>query len=181
MKKLIISILLINLFFACFSQSYFTAGGARFGTDWGISVQQKLFKHVTAEGIFQSSLFREEMLFTGILEHHFPVISKRFNIYTGAGFHQGFITSQDPAYDPPRGLTIIAGAEITLARFVISYDFKPAVNFTGGEYPWYSQTALSLRYVIIKQDAFRKMLKKRKRKHKQKNRIEQRQEFLNRN
>ncbi|MEN8119390.1 MAG: hypothetical protein ABFS35_03545 [Bacteroidota bacterium] len=158
------------IFTSSFSQSYFTAGGVRLGTDWGISFQQKIYKHLTAEVIFQSSFFREELMLTIIPEYHFPLVTKRLNLYLGAGFHKGFITSSDPVYQPPHGITTLAGAEITLAGFTVSYDFKPAFNLSGGENPWYSQTALSVRYVIIKQNAFKKMKRKRTRKKKKKER-----------
>ena len=171
----IMKILCLNLFFlfislSSFSQSYFTAVGVRLGTDWGMSFQQKIYKHLTAEAIFQSSFFREELMLTIIPEYHFPLVSKRLNLYLGAGFHKGFITSSDPVYNPPRGITTLAGAEITLAGFTISYDFKPAFNLSGGENSWYSQTALSIRYVIIRQKAFKKMKRKRARKKKRKER-----------
>jgi len=158
--------------FSFYSQSYFTAGGARFGTDWGISIQQKVFKHTTVEGIFQSSLFREELMLSVMPEYHFPVLSKRLNVYLGAGYHQGFNTSSDPVYPSPYGITVVAGAEITLARFVVSYDYKPAFNLYGGEHSWYNQSALSVRYVFVKQNALKKFQRKREKMKKKKKRAE---------
>ncbi len=158
------------------SQSYFTSAGARFGTDWGITVQQRVWKHTTVEGIFQSSLFREELMLTGLLEHHFPVISKRLNIYAGAGFHKGFNTLDSLTYQSPYGITAIAGAEFTIARFTISYDYKPAFNLYGGENNWYNQSALSVRYVIVPQRVFKKFQKDRERNKNKKDRIERREE-----
>ncbi|MCF6366777.1 MAG: hypothetical protein L3J35_11305 [Bacteroidales bacterium] len=166
MKKYILILWFSVVTISVFSQSYFTAGGARFGTDWGISVQQRILKHTTFEGIFQSSLFREELMLTGILEHHFPLITRRLNIYTGAGFHKGFVTDVNSDYSSPYGLSLITGVEFTIARFVFSYDFKPAFNFSGGENYWYGQTAVSVRYVIIKQNAFKKMKRKKERRKK---------------
>jgi len=176
-----------HIFICCFfllaisanGQSYFTAGGARFGTDWGISIQPRVLKHATIEGIFQSSLFREELMLTVIPEYHFPLISKRFNAYLGAGYHKGFITSADPVYTSPYGITAIAGAEITLARFTVSYDYKPAFNLYGGEHSWYNQSALSVRYVFVAQNAFKKLEKKREKRLRKKNRAEKRKERIN--
>jgi len=166
MKKTGVLIIIFLMSIQLFSQSYFTAGGARFGTDWGMTVQQRLLKHTTFEGIFQSSLFREELMLTGIFEHHFPLVTKRLNIYTGAGFHKGFITDNNIEYQSPYGLTLVTGAEFTIAKFVFSYDFKPAFNFAGGENPWYSQTAISVRYVFVKQNAFKKIKRKKERRKK---------------
>lgn len=167
MKKAIILILAVTVSINLFSQSYFTSGGVRFGTDWGMTVQQRLWKHTTVEGIFQSSLFREELMLTGMLEHHFPLITKRLNVYTGAGFHKGFVTDDNLDYESPYGLSLVAGVEFTFARFVFSYDFKPAFHFSGGENAWYSQTAVSVRYVFIKQNAFKKMKRRKERRKKQ--------------
>ena len=178
MKRAIIIIISLTINNILFSQSYFTAGGVRFGTDWGITVQQKILKHTTFEAIFQSSLIREELMFTGLLEHHFPIFTKHFNIYTGAGFHQAYFTDINTNYDPPYGLSLIAGAELSLARFAISYDYKPAFNLYGGESSWYNQSAVSIRYVLIRQKAFKKMRKKRERRKKRKKRKERLENFF---
>ena len=148
------------------------------GTDWGLTFQQRLLKHTTAEGIFQSSLVREELMITGLVEHHFPLITKRLNLYLGAGFHKGFVTDKTAVYQSPYGMSVIAGAEFTIARFVISYDYKPAFNFSGGENSWYSQTGISVRYVFIKQNVFKKIKRRKERERKRRERIEKRQELF---
>lgn len=159
------------------AQSYFTAGGVRLGTDWGISIQQKILKHATLEGIFQSSFFREEMLLTVIPEYHFPLISKRLNVYTGIGLHKGFLTSSQTDYDSPFGMSLIGGIEFTFARFVFSYDYKPVINFKGGENKWYNQTGISVRYVFVKQNAIKKLKRKRNKRKKKEERIEKRETY----
>ena len=178
MKKFFLIIILSFICSISFSQSYFTAGGARLGTDWGLTFQQRLLKHTTAEGIFQSSLVREELMMTGLVEHHFPLITKRLNLYLGAGFHKGFVTDKTAVYQSPYGMSVIAGAEFTIARFVISYDYKPAFNFSGGENSWYSQTGISVRYVFIKQNVFKKIKRRKERERKRRERIEKRQELF---
>ena len=178
MKKIfaIFTILLISI--NSYSQSYITAMGGRFGTDLGITIQQRLFKHFTAEGIFQTSLHREELMLTVLGEHHFPVVTKRLNIYTGLGYHQSFLTSNDLSFVPAKGISAIAGAEITIARFTLSYDFKPAFNYSGGENNWYIQSGISLRYVLITQHLLKKHRKQKKRKQKKKMRQERRENFF---
>ncbi len=162
-----------------FSQSYFTAGGARLGTDWGITFQQKILKYTTSEVIFQSSLVREELMLTGLIEHHFPVVTKRLNVYLGAGFHKGFVTDNSATYESPYGMSVVAGAEFTVARFVISYDYKPAFNFAGGENSWYSQTGVSVRYVFIKQNFIKKIKRRKERERRKRERIKKRRELFN--
>ncbi len=178
MKKIILIVYLLFIFNFSNSQSYFTAGGVRLGTDWGLTFQQKILKHTTVEGIFQSSLFREELMLTGLIEHHFPLITKRLNIYLGTGFHKGFVTDNLATYASPYGMSVIAGAEFTIARFVISYDYKPAFNFSGGENFWYSQTGISVRYVFIKQNVFKKIKRRKERERKRRERILKRRELF---
>ena len=177
MKKTFVIIILLTSINS-FAQSYITATGGRFGTDWGITVQQRILKHLTAEGIFQSSLQREELMLTVLAEHHFPVITKRLNVYTGLGYHKSFLTSTDLNFEPAKGITAIAGAEFTIARFSLSYDFKPVFNYSGGEDNWYIQSGISLRYVIIPQYLLKKYRKKKKRKQRRKARQERRENLF---
>jgi len=176
-------VLFFSLFVIQFSyaQSYFTAGGARLGTDLGLTFQQRFLKHTTGEFIFQSSLLREELMLTGLLEHHFPIITKRLNFYFGAGFHKGFGTDNTRAYNSPYGMSVIAGAEFTVARFVISYDYKPAFNFSGGENSWYSQSGISIRYVLVKQNFIKKIKRRKEREKKRRERIKKRRELFDKN
>lgn len=135
------------------AQSYNTAVGMRLGTDWGLTVQQRVAKKTTIELLLQSSLQREETLITLMGEQHFPILTRRLNIYYGGGLHKGWINeSNDQAqpYKDPFGLTFIGGLEFSLGRLNISYDFKPAINISGGEDRFYTQTGISLRYIIIK-------------------------------
>lgn len=154
------------------AQSYNTALGIRLGTDWGISVQQRVGKLTTLEGIVQSSRQREEATVSLLGEQHFPLISRRLNVYAGGGLHYGWLNEEESdsgeKYKNPFGLTGIAGAELSLGRFNLSYDFKPAINITGGKHTIYPQTAISLRYVIVKRpwlnaDAKNKRQKQRER------------------
>ncbi|MEN0003961.1 MAG: hypothetical protein AAF798_07450 [Bacteroidota bacterium] len=148
------------LFFAVAlsAQSYNTAFGLRMGTEWGFTAKQRIAKKTTLELIGQSSLQREEFTLTLLAEQHFPILFRRFNVYLGGGFHKGW--ASDPpiengqlAYEPyedPFGLSIIMGAELTLGRLNVSYDFKPAINIEGGQRNFYYQTGISLRYVLFK-------------------------------
>lgn len=151
-----------------------TAGGIRLGTDWGLTVQQRLLKKWSFEGIFQSSLTRDETVLTGIVEKHNPLIFKNFNILAGGGLHKGWShrNGENPTKNP-FGLTFIAGAEMTLGSLNFSFDFKPALNLSGGEKRFYTQTAISIRYVILKNKVFNDLTKKH-RKKKRKNKKEDR-------
>ena len=169
MKNLIILFILLTSCFSLSAQSYTTTAGMRLGTEWGLTVQQRVAKKTTVEGILQSSLQREEFTVTVLAEQHYPLISRRLNFYAGAGIHKGWSTAQDEVeYQDPFGLSLVTGMEFTLGRLNLSYDFKPAVNIHGGENGFYSQTAISMRYVLVKGKVFNKKMKAKKKRQKQK-------------
>lgn len=159
-----------------FSQLYTTAMGLRMGTDWGFTLQQRVLDKVTVEGIVQSSLQREEVLITGMVQQHYPILTKGLNVYLGGGVHKGWNTTDTESTEPdtpeltenPFGVTMAVGAEMTLGRLNFSYDFKPAFNLKGGEKGFYTQSGVSIRYVIVKNKVFKKMKKKRKKRKKAK-------------
>ncbi len=163
------------LSFSLQAQAYMTAGGLRAGTDWGLTIQQRLTKNMTIEGIVQSSLQREEVLLTALAERHYALVFRGLNLYTGAGLHKGFLSNpadnelNAPNYKDPLGVTFIGGAEVTLGRFNFSYDFKPAINVVGGERKFYTQTGLSVRYVFLTNKEYKKIQKKKRKKKRQEN------------
>lgn len=154
-KTLILGILIISSLHLG-AQSYDTSIGVRLGTDMGVTIKQRIAKRVTLEGIIQNSFIREEAVVTLLAEKHMPFISRRFNFYTGGGFHKGWLSVPEgaTAIEDPFGITLIAGVEFTIARLNISWDFKPAINIVGGQKRIYSQTGVSLRYVINKRELF---------------------------
>ncbi len=172
MEKLGVFLLLFYSVCVVSAQSYNTSAGLRIGTDWGLTVQQRVAKKTTVEALLQSSLQREEVLLTVMGEQHFPVLTRRFNIYYGGGLHKGWINEsndQNQPYKDPFGLTFIGGLEFSLLRLNISYDFKPAINIIGGEKRFYTQTGISLRYIIVKRNTniFGKDKKKKSRRQRE--------------
>ena len=175
MKKL--SFFLAFLFLATLgvAQGYFTAGGVRVGDGYGLTLQQRVAKKVTIEGIVKNTPDRNEFSVTLLAERHVALVTRRLNFYTGLGVHKGFINNQneleeEEKFDSPFGLTAITGLELTLGKFNLSYDFKPALNLTGGTQTFYPETALSLRYVIVGNKVFKDMAKKKKKRKKAKER-----------
>lgn len=150
------------------AQSYLTAGGLRLGTDWGLSLKQRVLEHTTVEGILQQSFQREEFMVTGLVAQHYPVIFDGLNFYFGGGLHKGWnhqpSTFENPdGFKNPFGLSLIGGLELTIGRLNLSYDYKPAINVYGGERTFYMQTGLSARYVFISNRDLKKKEKERKR------------------
>lgn len=170
MKRLFcISVALLSVYFIQ-AQGYNIAGGIRMGTDWGITGKYRFDKRLTAEGIIQSSASKnkDEVIITALVEKHNPLISKRFNFYTGIGLHKGWnnTVNGEIVYKDPFGVTAIAGIEFNIGRTNVSWDFKPAFNLIGGERKMYTQSGISLRYVFEKRPLFKKRNKKKKGKKK---------------
>ncbi len=134
MKKwnLIIGTLLLCANFAL-GQSYNTAVGLRMGTEWGLTLRQRFYKNYAAEMLLQSSLQREETQLTLLGLSHKPLLTRRLNFYYGAGFHKGWADQLEVSYEDPWGIDFIAGLELTIGSINLSYDYKPAINLSGGE------------------------------------------------
>ena len=169
MKRISLFLFFIISTIALSAQRYGTALGMRLGTDWGLTLQQRLTKRITIEGIAQSSLQREEVLLTGMVQKHNPILGRRLNLYLGAGLHKGWTSAAEntetaATVEDPFGVTLVGGIEFTLARINIGYDLKPAINLRGGEKRFYSQSGISIRYVLIKDKIWRKKHRKNKRK-----------------
>ncbi len=174
MKKvfLLLSISLFSL--SLIGQGYNTIGGVRFGTDWGITGKHRIKDKITVEGIFQSSTKREEVIISALVAKHNPLITKRFNFYTGGGLHFGINSEPlgETTVKNPFGVTAIAGLEFKIAKLILSWDFKPAINLVGGNKTIYPQTGISLRYVFVKKPIFKEpIFKKNKDKKKEKKKI----------
>jgi hypothetical protein len=149
-QKIRILVILSSLPLLAQTQSYMTAMGLRMGSNFGVSLQQKIIGHLTAEGIVTSTAVTNQTTATALLEMHNSLISKRFNFYVGGGFHQRWQPSDEGSDLNLRGVTAIAGAEMTLGRINIAWDYKPVYHLNASAQPFESETAVSLRYVFVK-------------------------------
>jgi len=132
------------------AQGYNRAAGIRIGTEFGFTIQQRIIKNNTIEGILQTGFFSKDVCLSALWEHHVPLMTRGFNLYYGAGPHIAWNIDPEDTYKSPRGATFIVGAEIRLFKLNISYDFKPRINIVGGRQIFESQSAISLRYVLEK-------------------------------
>ena len=148
MKKSSILFLSLFLTIGAFAQSYDIAGGLRLGTEFGVTGKYRFAKRTCAEVIIQNGISQDETAITFLVEQHFPVLTRRLNMYFGGGLHKGW--SDDDKIDDPYGITAIAGIDFTINRLNVSWDFKPAINIGGGSSNLYSQSAVSVRYVFKK-------------------------------
>ena len=152
MRKTQLGTLLLAMTFAgsIKGQSYVTAAGIRMGSVFGVSLQQKIMNKTTIQGLISSSAARSETTATILIQNHQPLISKRFNFFLGGGLHQKWTDSVEEQRSVRRGITAIAGAEMTLGRFNLSWDYQPLFHLDGEANAFQNGTAVSLRYVFIK-------------------------------
>lgn len=156
MKRILLTLLIAGLGSVCIAQSYNTAAGIRIGTDWGLTLRQRVYENISAELMLTSSLQRDEGMFTFMGLYHQPIFIRNLNLYLAGGFHLGWTSEERnglPAKNPV-GLDVMGGAELTISRVNISWDFKPAVNIVGGSSTFYAQTGFSVRYVLWKRDRY---------------------------
>ncbi|CAN5802222.1 hypothetical protein BH24BAC1_BH24BAC1_16370 [soil metagenome] len=146
-KILLFFLVLAGLSPTAVAQKYRTAAGVRIGkSDYGLTVQQKLFERTTIEGL--AGFGEREARATVLLEQHFPIIGKPFNYYLGAGAHMGTLKEYGGFY----GVDAIAGVEMKLPLFplVASVDIKPAFHVNHEN--WVSlQGGFSVRYILVKE------------------------------
>ncbi|MFK7774448.1 MAG: hypothetical protein AB8F94_20060 [Saprospiraceae bacterium] len=153
--KLIITLLFLILQ-SGISQSYRTAAGIRLGTGAGpaITIQQKIAKYSTIEGIFQPNFKDNVSSLDLIYERHHKILIKRVNIYMGAGLHKDWRpTNHELELDEKAdaGFVGIIGGEVTFKKLNVSWDYKPSINMLGGDTHLAHQSAISLRVILVKQ------------------------------
>ena len=128
------------------AQKFNTALGARLGGgNYGITLQQRVASRVTIEAI--AGLGERQYSGTVLGQYHFGILGPSLNYYFGAGGHIGH--NKDTGGFS--GLDALVGVEYKVAFLpvVLSFDFKPTVEFSGDDYARFP-TAFSIRYVFIK-------------------------------
>ncbi len=152
MLKTIFALLLLTISVSLFSQKYTTAAGLRMGSGIGITAQQALWKHYTAEVQWQKGFTNNLTTVTALLEQHHGILSKGTNFYLGIGAHVGSYGTVDKVKGSASvfGISGIGGMETKFGRTILSADIKPVINLSGGNSVLQTQTGISLRYVFIK-------------------------------
>lgn len=186
LKAVLTSLFFIPLLLT--AQSYDAGLGLRLGTDWGATAQIRLpmiHKNFVLEGILQSSLQKEQGSLTVLGKQHRPLLSRRLNLFYGAGAHLGWSDELDPETAAPVGGPVgidgVIGLEATFGGINLAYDFKPAINIGGGSSFLETQTAVSVRYVIAKRHTIwdkkkERQSRKEKKQRQRKKQRERRQE-----
>ena len=136
-----------------FSQNYQTAAGVSVGTGIGLSVQQYLFNGMTLQTNLQHRLGKDQTNLVLLLEKHQKLISRRFNFFVGGGTNLSWnkYQTQERSYTDTRfGLAGVVGLEFNPGRLNLAWEFTPTVFVTGDGNALQTQTAISVRYVLIK-------------------------------
>ena len=129
------------------AQKYRTAAGLRSdGSNYGLSVQQVFLPKATLEGL--AMFAPRERTYTVLAERHFGILGPSLNYYFGAGAHYGNNRDTSDFW----GFDGLVGAEYKIAftRLVVSFDVKPTIEYGSDDWNRFP-TALSLRYIIVKQ------------------------------
>jgi hypothetical protein len=128
------------------AQKYRTAAGLRSdGTNYGLTVQQVVLPKVTLEGL--GMFASRERSATLLAERHFGILGPSLNYYLGAGAHFGNHKDDGGFW----GFDGIIGAEYKIAfiPFVISFDFKPTIEYGSADWNRFP-TSFSIRYIFLK-------------------------------
>jgi hypothetical protein len=157
-----------------FCQGYITSVGARVGSNdnfrmAGLSLQQRIFRKLTLEGIVQSDFSKNTTLHL-LGEYHQNIVSKYFNFYLGAGLSGGweaFNNTDNAAQYQTLGADLIAGIELTMLHWNVSLDYKPNFNIYGRESWYQGQIGISARAVVLSDTKVTKLRKEREKRKKE--------------
>lgn len=153
MSRLSLSIMLIvGSVFTVIGQKYNTLAGVRISDDISVMFAQRLLDKHTLEARIGTGITSAEQRYVLLMNRHYPLLSRRFNILLGAGgfySHTGSLSETQHAHT---GVALNAGAELTLGRLSIAVDYQPLVAVPQKSSAPLLQTSsgLSLRYVLVK-------------------------------
>ena len=140
-------LLLFLLPLAAQAQKYRTAVGVRLGRpDVGLTITQRLLESTTLEVI--GSAASNDLTATALVRQHTGLLGHALNLYAGIGPHIGDNQERGTYY----GGTAVVGVEWKLPIFplVVAYDWLPSLSAHRPE-RFHNSTALSLRYVVLKE------------------------------
>ncbi|MBX2817184.1 MAG: hypothetical protein KTR24_14345 [Saprospiraceae bacterium] len=135
------------------AQAYFTAGGIRMGPSWGITVQQRILERVTGEFVLSQSLANKESSIYLMGKLHNSLVTKHANLFVGGGIHRSWnrAATEEKKRMDGGGMAAVVGAELTIGKVNISWDYRPRLDLTSGATRFFSaESALYIRYILIK-------------------------------
>ena len=144
-------------------QTYFTAGGLRLGSDYGLSLKQRIFKKSTIEAILYSKDNGKSNLgITLLADKHRSLITRNFNMFYGAGlsWKWEYLNGESLEKRTSFGIPLQAGIEFTIGRINLSWDYTPILYISTSSNAFNSLKGLSVRYVFINKKEGKRLTKK---------------------
>lgn len=142
-----------------FGQSYKTAAGIRLDNGISFTVQQHITNGWTAEGILHTPVNSDELGFTLLAEKHQKILFRGVNLYAGGGGHYYWQSTASRSENGEVkenvfGLSFIGGAELTLGRINLAFDWKPELHLAGDQIHPFEWTggSISVRYIFAKRE-----------------------------
>jgi hypothetical protein len=124
----------------------------RLGTEWGVSLKQRVYESWTAEFLIQADRKNKESALTVLGVDHKPILSRRLNLFFGGGFHIPLQQQLNVIREDGFGVCAAAGLEFTFARLNFTWDYIPVL--IPSSFSFRMQSAMSIRYVFIKRDKY---------------------------
>lgn len=153
----LLNLLILMMGASVSAQSYKTAGGIRIDNGVNFTVQQYIKNGWTAEGILHAPIVGDNVGLTLLGEKHHKILFRNFNVYSGAGIHYYGVNdiprSEGDTENNVFGLSGIAGAEFSIGRINLAFDWKPELHLTESAkaFDW-SGASVSVRYIFAKRE-----------------------------
>ncbi len=151
------------LFHFSSAQSYFTTGGIRLGSDYGLSLKQRILKKTTVEAILSSEGEVNSNLGLSLLyDRHRSILTRNFNLFYGAGigWRWDYVNDETGNHKYSSfGIPIQAGIEFSIGRINLSWDYTPVLFLSSKTNAFTSSKGLSVRYVFVNKKEGKKIMK----------------------
>lgn len=147
------------------AQHYSLATGLRIGDNYGITIQGKLLKKTSAEVILHPGIGNNSNSVSFLIKRHQKILTDRISLYAGGGITQHWKNTDTDVTGNLNtgGIQTMLGAELTIGRYNISWDFAPSLFLWGSKSGALTGgTAVSVRYVLISPPIKKLKLKLRK-------------------
>ena len=145
------------------AQSYFTTGGMRLGSDYGLTLKQRVAKKTTIEAIlFSNDNGKSNLGFALIADKHKSILTRNFNLFYGAGltWHSQYVNAETTEKTKSFGIPLQAGIEFTIGKINLSWDYTPILYISTNSNSFTSLKGLSVRYVFLNSKEGKRLVKK---------------------
>ena len=153
-RQILLSLsLLLGFAQLSYSQAYTTVIGGRISDDYGITLKQRIGNSTSIEGLYYGGFTNNPIFTSVLLEQHMPLISKRLNIFVGAGIGLRWFNDEVifREFQNEPVIPFVIGADLTVGRLNITADVMPHYILTrDGDNTLTNNAAISVRYVVIK-------------------------------